>query len=767
MASVIKIKNSTGSGANTSAPINLAQGEMAYSFSNNTLVIGTGTSGTNVIIGGAAYVGNYDPTTSTLQNISNIFGLASTPLVIKGTSSQVVNIGSTGVDTSILGSLSVVQTANVSALAVTNGATFSGVTSFSYANGIGFKDVNDTASSGASPSYFIRPSATDLTTSAGIKTFYLPIIAGTTTTTSDSLVSATSTDTLTNKIWNSAAIGATYGGTGVANNVASTITISGAFATTLTVGATTALTLPATGTLATLAGSESFTNKTGYNGLLITANTGVITSGTWNGTVIGVTYGGTGVSLAATGGPNQFVRQSTSGGNFTVSAIAAADLPGTFSGFGTPAASFGLGTAAAGSATTAMRSDATLVLSQAIAPSWTGKHIYTTTTSATVFTAADNLIALNTGLAATASTVSNSPYISLQTNVWNGTASAAQSFNIQNQNTTAGASTYQLAFAAGSSTVFTLSQSGNANFSADVKSNNILLDGISVANALTNKTGYNGLLITANTGVITSGTWNAGAITSSGAIAGTNLSASGTLSVATTSTFTGIANFVAVPTCSTAPTGDTQLVNKLYVDTVAQGLHVHPPADVILLADLATTVTGESTFAYASPTASTTTITITGTAMTFTVDSVLMANWTRIVIAGESSTTASTSAPNKEWHGIYTKSTSTTTSIVLTRAVDADYVSDLNGGDFVFIQSGTIYADTGFVQTVSSALGTIAFASANGFNPTFVQFSQAGVILAGNGLTKSANTLTVVASDASITVASGGISVGTIDGGSF
>lgn len=52
------------------------------------------------------------------------------------------------------------------------------------------------------------------------------------------------------------------GGTGVANNAASTITISGNFATTLTVSAVTGVTLPTTGTLATLAGSETFTNKT-------------------------------------------------------------------------------------------------------------------------------------------------------------------------------------------------------------------------------------------------------------------------------------------------------------------------------------------------------------------------------------------------------------------------------------------------------------------------------------------------------------------------
>ena len=58
---------------------------------------------------------------------------------------------------------------------------------------------------------------------------------------------------ITSATWNGVAVAANRGGTGVANNAASTLTISGAFGTTLTVTATTALTLPTSGTLATTA----------------------------------------------------------------------------------------------------------------------------------------------------------------------------------------------------------------------------------------------------------------------------------------------------------------------------------------------------------------------------------------------------------------------------------------------------------------------------------------------------------------------------------
>jgi len=76
----------------------------------------------------------------------------------------------------------------------------------------------------------------------------------------------------------------------------SSLITAGAYATTLTATAATNVTLPITGTLATLAGAETFTAKVSYNGLVITANTGAITTGSWTATVISPVYGGTGVA---------------------------------------------------------------------------------------------------------------------------------------------------------------------------------------------------------------------------------------------------------------------------------------------------------------------------------------------------------------------------------------------------------------------------------------------------------------------------------------
>jgi hypothetical protein len=111
----------------------------------------------------------------------------------------------------------------------------------------------------------------------------------------------TTLGTIATGTWNASVIAGQYGGTGVANTgktitLGGNLTTSGAFATTLTATAATSITLPTTGTLATLAGAESLTNKklgslttngfittTSSDGTLVVTNAAAFTSGTLAG----------------------------------------------------------------------------------------------------------------------------------------------------------------------------------------------------------------------------------------------------------------------------------------------------------------------------------------------------------------------------------------------------------------------------------------------------------------------------------------------------
>jgi hypothetical protein len=73
---------------------------------------------------------------------------------------------------------------------------------------------------------------------------------------------------------------AANGGTGVANNAAMTVTGAGNFAYTRTLTAATNVTFPTMGTLATLAGTETLTNKTLTSPILTTPALGTPSSGT-------------------------------------------------------------------------------------------------------------------------------------------------------------------------------------------------------------------------------------------------------------------------------------------------------------------------------------------------------------------------------------------------------------------------------------------------------------------------------------------------------
>lgn len=105
--------------------------------------------------------------------------------------------------------------------------------------------------------------------------------------------SLTSVGTIAAGTWQGTIINPTYGGTGV-NNGSKTITLggnlttSGAFATTLASTADTNVTLPTTGTLATLANTETFTNKTLTSPVISSiVNTGTLTLPTSNDTLVG------------------------------------------------------------------------------------------------------------------------------------------------------------------------------------------------------------------------------------------------------------------------------------------------------------------------------------------------------------------------------------------------------------------------------------------------------------------------------------------------
>jgi len=105
----------------------------------------------------------------------------------------------------------------------------------------------------------------------------LAAVAGGTYTGDDSI---TTVGTIATGTWNGTVVAGQYGGTGVANTgktitLGGNLTTSGANAVTFTSTGTTSVTLPTTGTLATLAGSESLTNKT-----IDSSNIGATTKGT-------------------------------------------------------------------------------------------------------------------------------------------------------------------------------------------------------------------------------------------------------------------------------------------------------------------------------------------------------------------------------------------------------------------------------------------------------------------------------------------------------
>lgn len=167
------------------------------------------------------------------------------------------------------------------------------------------------------------------------------------------------------------------------------------------------------------------------------------------------------------------------------------------------------------------------------------------------------------------------------------------------------------------------------------------------------------------------------------------------------------------------PTSGTDAATKTYVDNAVQGL------DVKASVKLATLSSDNVTYTYSSGV-------LTVTAGT-TIDGTTITNLSaddRVLVRHFTSGDAVQNGLYK-YTGLNGSSQPT-----FSRTDDMAESSAFNPNIFVFVEQGTTYGDTGW--TLSSASGTVG-----SNNATWTQFSSAGVVSAGTGLTKVGNTISI------------------------
>jgi hypothetical protein len=178
------------------------------------------------------------------------------------------------------------------------------------------------------------------------------------------------------------------------------------------------------------------------------------------------------------------------------------------------------------------------------------------------------------------------------------------------------------------------------------------------------------------------------------------------------------------------------LVNKQYVDAIAEGLHVHASVMAATTQTLALESGDTVTYSNGSSGVGATLTLSTGIS---TLDGYTLVNGDRLLIKNET---------NTAHNGIYIRTSAT----VLTRATDFDTVAEIASGDFLFVTNGTVNGSNGFVQTeITTTIGTSPI--------LFEQFSGAGQITAGNGLSKSGNILDVNVDGSSIEIVADALQV--------
>jgi len=143
-----------------------------------------------------------------------------------------------------------------------------------------------------------------------------------------------------------------------------------------------------------------------------------------------------------------------------------------------------------------------------------------------------------------------------------------------------------------------------------------------------------------------------------------------------------------------APSDSADAATKGYVDSVAEGLHVHASAVAATTGNVNITTQLEPGDL---------------------VDGVTLAEGNRVLVKSQT---------NAAQNGIYVVQSSG----AALRAADFDAPAEVDGGDFIFVTGGDTYENTGWVQT-STGVTTIGTDPIN-----FTQFSGAGTYTAGIGL---------------------------------
>ena len=218
-------------------------------------------------------------------------------------------------------------------------------------------------------------------------------------------------------------------------------------------------------------------------------------------------------------------------------------------------------------------------------------------------------------------------------------------------------------------------------------------------------------------------TLNGNTLSSSDTNGDVNLTPNGTGTVVVPSGYEGRAGFTS-----------QSLVNKTYVDQVANGLDVKASVRVATTANLASNYNNSAGTLTASSNGA------------IAIDGVTLVLNNRVLVKDQTTATQ---------NGFYKVTTvgSGSAAFVLTRTPDANEASEITGGAFTFVEEGTANADNGYVATHNGVptLGTD--------NITFDQFSGAGQISAGAALSKNGNTIDVEVDDSSIQVSGDALQV--------